>query len=224
MLIRAVGDDDENTKGSSKILDCLGLTSSGWTSWGSSEKHAKSLGKGDVASISKWCDTKSLLGSEELIGVDELDISDIDSAMSLFYFPVASGVSLPREIVGILNLVLSALSLDINENLHLTHMDCHDCLDSHSDLLVHVFKTHLGKLRLNVVDEFLTLVKLNDLFFVTLLKALLDFEGPEELNTKKGNLRWELEHEVSEWSVEAISGTSLADVSDRGLHALFELY
>jgi hypothetical protein len=78
MLIRAVSDDDENTEGSSKILDGLCLTSSGWTSWGSTEKHVKSLGKGNVASIGKWCDTKSLLGSEELIGVGELDISDID--------------------------------------------------------------------------------------------------------------------------------------------------
>jgi len=39
VLIRAVGDDDINTKGSSQILDSLSLSSSGWSSWSSSIKH-----------------------------------------------------------------------------------------------------------------------------------------------------------------------------------------
>ena len=78
MLIRTVGDDDEDTKGSSEILDSLCFTGTSWSCRSTTIKHTKSLRKGDVASIGKRSDTKSFLGSKELIGVGELNISDLE--------------------------------------------------------------------------------------------------------------------------------------------------
>jgi len=81
VLIRAVGDDDVNTEGTSEILDCLCFTCSGWSSWSTTVVHTKSLGKSNVALICKTCDTKSFFGTEELVSIGEDDISDANVAL-----------------------------------------------------------------------------------------------------------------------------------------------
>ena len=103
---------------------------------------------------------------------------------------------MPREIVGILDLVLRALLLHLEENFDLSYMDRHEGLDSHSDLLVHVLKTHLGKLLLDVVDELLLFLELSNFLLIALFEALLDVLSPEHLHTEKSDLRWVHQHEL----------------------------
>ena len=43
VLIRAVGDDDENTESTSQIFDSLCLTSSCWSSWSTTIEHTECL-------------------------------------------------------------------------------------------------------------------------------------------------------------------------------------
>ena len=105
VLIRAVGDDDENTEGTSQILDGFGLSGTGGSSGCTTEHHTESLGKGNVTSISELSDAKTFLSTEEFIRVNEFDISDRDGNGSLFNLPVATGVLKPIEIVFILKFV-----------------------------------------------------------------------------------------------------------------------
>jgi hypothetical protein len=187
VLIRAVGDDDENTESTSQIFDSLSLTSSGWSSWSSTIEHTEGLGKGHIASISKWSDAKSLLDTEELVGVGEVDISDGHNDVLLLISVCASGVLGPLEVIGILDFVVLHELSHLTEQLHLTHMDCHKSFDFLSLELVHVFKTHCDEL---VHDSLLSshlAVKFSKLLFLTFLEGLLDSVGPGNLNTEQGN-------------------------------------
>jgi len=224
MLIRAVDDNDENTEGSSEILYGFGFTSSGWSSWSTTIEHTKSLRQGNVASISEWSNTKSLLSSEELIGVGEFNISDVNSHVLIILSPDTSGVLSPGEIISILDLVLDAFLSDFGEDLKLSYMNCDKCFNSGSELLVHLFKTHLGEIGKNLMKILLLLFEFSDLLFVGSLKALSNIHGPEDLDTKKSDLGWVSERVVSGGHGVAILSTLLALNSDGGLHALFKLY
>jgi hypothetical protein len=224
MLIGAVDNNDENTESSTKILYGFCFTSTGRSSWSSTIEHTKSLGQCDIASISERSDTKSLLSSQEFIGVSELNISDSNTNMLIILSPVASCVLSPCEIICIFNLILDAFLSNFSEDFELSYMDCYECLNSSSQLLVHFFKTHLGQITKNLMQVFLLLFKLGNLLFVASLKAFTNIECPQNLDTEKGNLRWISEGEVSSGHRVAILGTLLASESNRGLHRLFKSY
>ena len=123
MLIRAVGYDDENTEGTSQILHSLCLARTGWSCWSTTIHHTKSLSECDIASISEWSDAKSLLHTEELIGVGEVDISDGNNDVLLFVSVETSGVLGPLEGVGIFDLVvLYEISDDSEQPVSYTHL------------------------------------------------------------------------------------------------------
>ena len=190
MLIRAVGDDDIDTKSTSEILDSLCLTGSGWTSWSSTVVHTEGLRKSDVAFICETCDAKSFFGTEELISVHEGDVSNAKVDLSGLNIPVDSGVLLPLEVIFVLDLVLFAQFLDLEEDISLMDMNCNEGFGLLSDQFVHVLEAHCGKLFHDSNDIFLFLLEFLKLFFLVLFKAFLDFVSPESLDTKKGNLRW----------------------------------
>jgi hypothetical protein len=196
VLIRAVCDDDINTEGTSEILDCLCFTCSGWTSWSTTVVHTKSLGKGNVALICETCDTKSFFGTKELVSIGEDNISNANVALTGVGIPVDSSVLLPLEVVLVLDLVGFAQFLDFKEDISLMDMNCNECLSLLSDQFVHVFEAHVGKLFHDSDNFSLFLLELLKLFFLTLLKAFLDFVSPKSLDTKKGNLRWISSDEV----------------------------
>ena len=222
VLVRAVGDDDENTKGSTEILDSLCFTGTSWACRSTTIKHTESLRKGDVASIGKRSDTESLLGTEELIGVSELDISDLEGNFTILSSPGDSGVLGPGEIVSVLDLVLLAIGMNLIENFFLMDMNCDDCLNSHSLEWVHILKAHLGKLGHKVVDILLLLVELNKSLLLTSLEAVIDLLSPEHLDTEKRNLGLIAVDEFSVWHGHAVLSTSGADLLDRSLHLILE--
>tara|TARA_B110000285_G_scaffold185909_1_gene211019 strand:- start:32 stop:634 length:603 start_codon:yes stop_codon:yes gene_type:complete len=188
MLIRAVCDDDINTESTSKILDCLCFTCSGWTSWSTTIVHTKSLRKGYIALIGETCDTKSFFGSEELISIHESDISNANINITSFGIPVDSGILLPFEVILILNLVLFAQFLDFKEDISLMDMNSNKCFSLLSDQFVHVFEAHLGKIFHDTKDISLFLLEFLKLFFLTLFEAFFNFVSPKSLDTKKSNL------------------------------------
>ena len=190
MLIRAVSNNDINTKSTSKILNSLGLTGTSWSSWSTTVEHTEGLGESDVALICETSDAKSFLGTEELVGIHEGDVGDAEVDLSGFGVPVDSGVLLPLEIVLVLDLVLFAQFLDLEEDISLMDMNGNEGFGLLSDEFVHVFEAHSGKLFHDSNDVFLFLLELLELFFLVLLKAFLDFVSPKSLDTEKGNLRW----------------------------------
>jgi hypothetical protein len=96
----------------------------------------------------------------------------------------------------------------------LSDMNCHDCLNSGSDLLVHIFQAHLCKVRKNTVEELLLLVELDNLLFVASFKAFSDILGPKDLNTEESNLRWVGKRVVSCGHGVAVLSSCLAFDSD----------
>ena len=223
VLIRAVGDDDEDTEGSTEILDSLCLTGPSWSCRSTTIKHTESLGKGDVASIGKRSDTKSLLGTEELVRVGELDISDLEGNLTVLSSPGDSGVLGPGEVVSVLDLVLLAVGVDLIEDFLLMDMNGNDSLDGHSLEWVHILKTHLGELGHEVVDVLLLLVELDKSLLLGSVEAVVDFLSPEHLDTEEGDLGLIGINELSVWHGHAVLGTSGADHSDGSLHLILEL-
>jgi len=142
--------------------------------------------------------------------------------MSIFLSPFDSSVLSPLEVIGILDSMLFGLSMDEIEDLDLMHMDCYECLNFHSLKLVKVIQAHLTELSHHSMDFFLFLLKLNNLFFLSSLKAISDLLGPNLLNTKKSNLRWERFDKLSKRHREAVLGTSSTDHSHRPLHLQLE--
>mmetsp|Transcript_44095 Transcript_44095/g.42770 ORF Transcript_44095/g.42770 Transcript_44095/m.42770 type:complete len:971 (-) Transcript_44095:205-3117(-) len=103
VLVGAVGDHHEDTQRASQVLHRLCLARPGWPCWGTPVEHPHGLRKGDVATICEWRDAETLLGAQELVGVDELHISDVHSDMVLIMFPGDSGVFGPVEVICILD-------------------------------------------------------------------------------------------------------------------------
>jgi len=211
VLIRAVGDDDINTKSTSKILDSLCFTCSGWSSWGSTIVHTESLSKSDVAFICKTSNAKSFFSTEELISIDESNVSNANIDLSRFGVPVDSCVLLPLKVILVLDLVEFAQILDLEEDISLMDMNSNKCLSLLSDKFVHVFKTHVGKSFHDSKDISLFLLELLELFFIIFLKALLNFIGPKSLDTEKGNLGLVSITEFFKWHGEAVLATSLTN-------------
>jgi hypothetical protein len=79
MLIRAVCDYDENTESTTEIFDSFGLSGSRGTSGGTSIHHTEGLRECYVTTISKWSNAKTFFDTEELILVNEFDISDCNA-------------------------------------------------------------------------------------------------------------------------------------------------
>ena len=104
--------------------------------------------------------------------------------------PVNSGVLLPFEVILILDLVLFAQFLDLEEDISLMDMNCNEGFGLLSDQFVHVLEAHCGKLFHDSNDIFLFLLEFLKLFFLVLLEAFLYFISPESLDTEKGDLRW----------------------------------
>jgi len=104
--------------------------------------------------------------------------------------PVNSGVLLPFEVILVLDLVGFAQILDFVEDISLMDMNCNECLSLLSDQFVHVFEAHFGKSFHDSNNFSLFLLEFLKLFFLTFLKAFLDFVSPKSLDTEKGNLRW----------------------------------
>ena len=123
-LIGAVEDDDLKTKSSTEILGGLCLTSTGWTSGGTTHGEVQGLGKGDVASIGKWGNNESTAVTNVLVVVVGRPIADSWYADLLLVLGVPQlhvelELTLPLEETGVSDLVdderLDDISLvDIN--------------------------------------------------------------------------------------------------------------
>jgi hypothetical protein len=101
LLWGTVGDDDEDTEGSTHILDSLGFTGTGWTSGSTTKVHVQSLSQGDVTSIGQWSNTESLLSTKELVRVIDLPVGNLNTKMLSVLFPVHSALFLPVEVLNI---------------------------------------------------------------------------------------------------------------------------
>jgi len=134
--------------------------------------------------------------------------------MLIILSPNTSCVLGPSEIVGILDLICIAFFSNFIENFNLSDMDCHDCLNSGSELFVHIFKTHFGKISKNTIEEFLLFVKLHNFLFIASFEAFSNVLCPENLDTKKSNLRWISKRVISSGHRVAILSSSLAFYSD----------
>ena len=222
MLTRAVSDNDEDTKSTSKILDSLGLTGSSRASRGTTVAHTEGLGKGNVTSLSESSDTKTLLSSKEFVLIGEIDISDLNDGVSIFTilsFPVETRVLGPIEIGNIANKVAKDPLVDSPEEILLINLDSDKSLNLGTDELVRKVSTaHIGQVLHHTVNfEVLLLEHLCSLSGA--LKAFSDLLGEDHLETKKGNLRLVLVDEFNKAHAEALSGSVLANVTHRILHA-----
>ena len=130
--------------------------------------------------------------------------------MLVILSPNTSSVLGPREIVGILDLIGIAFLSDVVEDFQLSYMNCDNSLDSCSQLFVHLFKTHLGEISKNSIEEFLLLIKLDNLLIVASLKAFSDILCPKNLNTEKSNLGWVGKRVISCCHGVAVLSTRLA--------------
>jgi hypothetical protein len=190
MLIRAVGYNDINTKCATHILDSLSFTSTGGSSRSTTIKHTHSLGEGDIALISEGSNTKSLLGTEELIRVSEGNISDSNKGLGRLGVPRTSSVLYPVEVISILDGVFSSKSFDLTEDFSLSYMDCNESLNFSSlESIKGLIQTESGKLSHDVVDLCILLVEFLDLLSVRLLETLSDLGSPKHLETNKSDLR-----------------------------------
>jgi hypothetical protein len=135
VLIRAVSDDDENTKSTTKILYSFSLTGTGRSSGSTTIHHTESLRKSNVTSISEGSDTETLLSTEELILVNEFDISNCNCNCSFFNFPVAASVLEPIEVVFVLNFVSFYESNNLFELVTLVYLNRHKSFDFGSNKL-----------------------------------------------------------------------------------------
>jgi hypothetical protein len=102
-------------------------------------------------------------------------------------------------------------------------MNCNECLGLLSDQFVHVFEAHLGKSFHDSYNFSLFLLEFLKFFFLTFLKAFLDFVSPKSLDTEKGNLRWISCDKVLKTHREAVLATSLGYRSNRSLHFVLKL-
>jgi hypothetical protein len=139
MLTRAVGYDDEDTEGTTQVLDGLSLTGTGGTSGCTTVAHAEGLSKSDVAPLGEGSDTKSLFGTEELVLIGEVDISDRDNGLAfftLFCFPVEAGVLLPIEVLDISDFLIDHVIPDSSEEILLVDLNGDERLNLSSDEFV----------------------------------------------------------------------------------------
>ena len=77
-LIRTIENDNIFCQRFSHVLHSLGFSGSGGPSRTSAHAHAQSLGQSDVATIGKWRDDQTLLATEVLVLVEEVDVRDRD--------------------------------------------------------------------------------------------------------------------------------------------------
>lgn len=143
----AVGDDNEDTKGSTHVFYCFSFASSSWTCRSTTEVHVEGLCKGDVATICKRCNTKSFFGPKELIRIINLPIRHLNLQMINFIPPVDPNLFLPLEITNVRNFTESLLTRKIKEQVHLMYLDGNEGLDLGSNQLsLFSFKTHYSKI------------------------------------------------------------------------------
>lgn len=215
MLVSAVCDDDEDTESSSEILDGFSLTCSGRSCWGSSVEHGQSLGEGDVASISQGGDTESFLGSEELVRVLAVPISDGNDAVVHVLFPVDSGLFLPIKVGDV-------FAFDFHSQISLMHVDSNDGFDLLSfDGGREVFETHAGEEFHHLLD--FSSLRLHSSFFVLggSFESFSEFLSPHGLNSDQSDLRSVRLDEVSHLGnvdVGTLGTSSSDDVLEGFLH------
>ena len=56
----------------------MGFTGTGWTGRGATKCHTKSLGRGNVTSIRKWGNDKTISTTQKFILIIEIDIGNGD--------------------------------------------------------------------------------------------------------------------------------------------------
>ena len=219
MLTRAVCDDDKDTEGTAEILDSLGLTGTGGASGGATVAHAEGLAESDVAPLSESRDTKTLLGTEELILISEVNIGDANDSLAVLAIlssPVEAGVLLPVEIGNIFEVSFLTSILDSLEEILLVDLNGYKGLNFSPDKFVgKIFTAHSGKIVHHCVD--LDVLSLERLLSILLpLKAVSHLLSKHELDTEKGNLRLVLANELHEGELEALG----SGAHDNGAHGL----
>jgi len=224
VLVGAVSDNDEDTEGTAQILHGFSLTGTGGTSGRTTVHHTESLGKSHVTSIGEGSNAKTFLGTEELILIEEFDISNSDSNSGLLDFPVTSSVLKPIEIELILEFITLHESDDFIEFVTLVNLNGHESLNLGTLELVKFFiQAHHSKILHDVVVVLLLLVKIRSLVgLLALGKSLLKAGSPKELDTEQSNLRLVVINEFAEGHREAVLCGRLANLTHRLLHLLLE--
>jgi hypothetical protein len=92
-LIGAVHNDNEESKTFSKILDCLGLSSTSWSLWSSTSLHVKGVSESHVSSVGKWCDNKSSIVTLILISILKGTVGLIHQNLELITLIIGSSES-----------------------------------------------------------------------------------------------------------------------------------
>ena len=92
-LIGAVHNDNKEGKTFSKILDSLGLSSTGWSLWSTTSLHVKGVSESHVSSVSKWGDNKSSVVTLILISVLEGTVGLIHQNLELVTLIIGSSES-----------------------------------------------------------------------------------------------------------------------------------
>jgi hypothetical protein len=225
MLARAVSNDDEDTERTAQIFHSLRLSSSGGTSWGTTVAHAEGLGESDVASLSKRRDTKTLLGTQELILVGEVNIGDADHGVAIFAIlgsPVETRVLRPIEVCNVTNLASQHSIMDSLEKILLIDLNGDERFDLASDKSIgEIITAHSGQI-VHHASNFKVL-RLECLGAVPgALQAISNFLGEKELETEKGDLGLIFVNKFLEAHLEALCGTILADCAHGGLHIALE--
>ena len=183
MLISTISHDDEDTQGSSEILDSLGLTGTGRAGGRTSVEHTQSLSQGNVTTIGQCSDTETFLSSQELMGVHTVPISDGDHAIIDVLFPVDSGLFLPFEVTDV-------LTLEFHGDISMMHVDSDDSLDLLSfDRRAEVFQTHASEEFHHLLD--FSSLGLHGAFLVLggSFETFGQFLGPHGLHSDQSDLR-----------------------------------
>lgn len=190
-LIGAVEDDAVFSKSFSHIFGSFGFTSTGGTSGSATESHTKSLSEGDVTSISKWRNNKTVSATKELVLVLEVDVSNGDGTSSLvvvgFRIEVESSLFEPLEIERSFDVPLGELVEDIalmdvngNESLVLDSVELREIVNSLFDK------------RSEQVEETLVGDAHDLLVESSVIQSFFGVLCPDHLDTKKTDLSWVL--------------------------------
>ena len=126
MLSRAVCDYDEDPERTAEILDSLRLTGSSWAGGGAPIAHAESLRKSDVASLSESRDTQTLLGTQKLVLVGEIDIGNAHHGIPHLFIinsPIESWVLLPIEVSDVSDPVCEDILMNSPKHFFLIDLD-----------------------------------------------------------------------------------------------------
>ena len=184
------------------------------------------MGERDVATFSKSCDTKALLGTKEFILISEVYVSDGSDGMAIFAIlgsPVESGILGPIEVSDIADALLQDIVMNPLKEFLLVNLDGHEGLNFGTDKLVReLITTHSGQIVHHGINFNILLLKhLGSLSAA--LKALSDLLREDLLDTEQGNLRLVFVDKLSQTHLESLDSTVLANGAHGGLHGNLKL-